>query len=151
LPILSRLCGVIRMNNQLNEKTPNFWTRGKRETKKFYQIELRGSVNIKSFIFGLLLAVAVILPGAIMLFQYLMIYGYRGVFEFYLLLSWFGLLLFNGLSNYFTVKIAQAYEPDNARLQAISAKHVFLYNLLSIGFAILSLFILIFVGLFVFA
>ena len=46
-----------------------------------------------------------ILPAGIMLFQYLMIYGYLGVFRIYMLISWLGLLLFNGLSNYFTVKI----------------------------------------------
>ena len=85
-----------------------------------------------------------------MLFQYLMIYGYLGVFRIYMLISWLGLLLFNGLSNYFTVKIAQAYQPDNKRLQDISAKHVFLYNLLSIGFAIFALIVIILVGLFVF-
>ncbi len=138
------------MNDQVKEKKPNFWIRGKRETRNFYNIDIPPAVNTKSFIFGLLAAVLVILPAGIMLFQYLMIYGYLGVFRIYMLISWLGLLLFNGLSNYFTVKIAQAYQPDNKRLQDISAKHVFLYNLLSIGFAIFALIVIILVGLFVF-
>jgi hypothetical protein len=138
------------MNDQVKEKKSNFWIRGKRETRNFYNIDIPPAVNTKSFIFGLLAAVLVILPAGIMLFQYLMIYGYLGVFRIYMLISWLGLLLFNGLSNYFTVKIAQAYQPDNKRLQDISAKHVFLYNLLSIGFAIFALIVIILVGLFVF-
>jgi hypothetical protein len=141
---------VKAMNDQVKEKKPNFWIRGKRETRNFYNIDIPPAVNTKSFIFGLLAAVLVILPAGIMLFQYLMIYGYLGVFRIYMLISWLGLLLFNGLSNYFTVKIAQAYQPDNKRLQDISAKHVFLYNLLSIGFAIFALIVIILVGLFVF-
>jgi len=141
---------VKAMNDQVKEKKSNFWIRGKRETRNFYNIDIPPAVNTKSFIFGLLAAVLVILPAGIMLFQYLMIYGYLGVFRIYMLISWLGLLLFNGLSNYFTVKIAQAYQPDNKRLQDISAKHVFLYNLLSIGFAIFALIVIILVGLFVF-
>jgi|SRR5690554_2994681 len=138
------------MNEHKNKKEPNFWVRGKRETKNFYAIQLHPAINIKSFIFGLLFAAVIIVPFGIMVFQYLMIYAYLGAFRIYLLIIWLGLLLFNGLSNYFTVKIAQAYDVDNHRLQAINAKYIFLYNCLNIGFAIFTLFIIIFLGLAVF-
>ncbi|MCK9537008.1 MAG: hypothetical protein M0R05_05470 [Bacilli bacterium] len=138
------------MNENIKKKEPNFWVRGKRETKNFYAIELLPGVNIKSFLFGLLVAAVLILPLGIMIFQYLIIYGYLGVFRIYLLLIWVSLLLFNGLSNYFTVKIAQVYDPNNHRLQSVNAKYVFFYNCLSIGFAIFTLLVIIFLGLVVF-
>jgi len=139
------------MNDTQKMKKRNFWSRGKQETKNFYELDLSPGINTKSFIFGLLIAAIIILPLGLIIFQYLIIYGYLGVFKFYLLFIWLGLLLFNGLSNYFTVKIAQSYDVNNRRLQGINAKYVFLYNCLSIGFAIFTIFLIIFLGLFVFS
>lgn len=138
------------MTEKTNEKSPNFWSLGKQETKKFYDIELSPSVNIKSFIIGLLLAAVLILPLGILIFQYLMIYGYKGVFNIYLLFIWVGLLLFNGLSNYFSVKIAQAYDINNHLLQTIKGKYVFFYNCLNIGFAVFTFILIVVLGLLVF-
>ena len=56
-------------------------------------------------------------------------------------------MLFNGLSNYFTVKLAQAYNKDMDSLQEIKAKYIFYYQILNIGFGIFSLIVIIFFGL----
>lgn len=135
------------MNNKFN-KEPNFWIKGKLEQRKFYEIKLKRSTNIGTFIFGLLLAVIIILPFGLMIYQYLIIYGYNlRIFIAYLLLIWLGLMLFNALSNYFTVKLAQAASKEMINLQEINANYIFWYQLLNIGFGLITLFLLVFFGI----
>ncbi|HNZ50708.1 MAG TPA: hypothetical protein PK087_05100 [Bacilli bacterium] len=127
-----------------NQKQPNFWLRGKRETKKFYEIRLNRSTSIATFIFGFLLAAVIVLPIGILIYQFLVIFGYNlAVFGLYLTLIWLALMFFNGLSNYLTVKIAQASVKDMLNLQAIEAGYIFWYQLLNIGFGLFSLIIII--------
>lgn len=134
------------MNSNLRE--PNFWVRGKREQKKFYDIRLSRSTSAKTFILGLIFAAVIIIPIGLMIFQYLTIYAYNiKSYAIFLVLIWIGLMFFNGFSNYFTVKLAQSLAKDVSNLQEIEAKYVFLYQLLNIGFGAFSLFIIIFFGI----
>ncbi|MGD9604571.1 MAG: hypothetical protein AB7V00_00265 [Bacilli bacterium] len=130
------------MNNQ---KQLNFWLRGRRETKKFYEIRLNRSTSFKTFIFGFLLATLIIMPFGLLIYQFLMIYGYDlTIFGLYLTLIWVALMFFNGLSNYLTVKIAQASAKEMLNLQEIETGYIFWYQLLNIGFGIFSLIIIVF-------
>lgn len=130
-----------------NSKNQNFWIIGRNEQKKFYDIKLTTKTNIITFIGGLLLGAIIILPFGLMVFQYIQIYNYKAIFSFYILLIWILLMLFNGLSNYFTLKLAQAYNKDMDSLQEIKAKYIFYYQILNIGFGIFSLIVIIFFGL----
>lgn len=135
------------MNNNF-KREPNFWIKGKLEQRKFYDIKLNRSTNIWTFILGLLLAVIIILPFGLMIYQYLIIYGYNlRIFIVYLLLIWIGLMFFNALSNYFTVKLAQSASKEMINLQQINANYIFWYQLLNIGFGLITLFLLIFFGI----
>lgn len=127
-----------------NQNQPNFWLRGKRETKKFYDIRLNRSTSVKTFVFGFLMATIIILPIAILIYQFLVIFGYNlTIFGLYLTLIWVALMFFNGLSNYLTVKIAQASVKDMMNLQEIEANYIFWYQLLNIGFGLFSLIIIV--------
>jgi hypothetical protein len=130
--------------NEIKKPTPNFWIRGKRETKKFYEINLNRSTNFKTFAFGFLLAALIVFPIGLMIYQFLMIYGYNlSIFGVYLTLIWVALMFFNGLSNYLTVKMAQAAAKDIVNLQAIDAGDIFLYQILNPGFGIVILIIIV--------
>jgi len=132
--------------NDLNRQ-PNFWARGKREQKKFYDIKLNRSTNIKTFIFGFLISLIIMFPFAYMIYQYLIIFGYnRSIFGVYLAFFWVALMIFNGLSNYLTVKMAQSSAKDIINLQAIEARYILIYQMLNIGFGMFSLIIIIIFG-----
>ena len=49
----------------------NLWSKGKEETKKFYEIKLNRSTNIITFIFGLVVTVIIIFPFAALLLEIL--------------------------------------------------------------------------------
>jgi magnesium-transporting ATPase (P-type) len=130
------------MNDQ---RQPNFWLRGRRETKKFYEIRLNRSTSFSTFIFGFLIAALLIFPIGLLIYQFLAIYGYNlSIFGVYLILIWLTLMLFNGLSNYLTVKIAQSSAKEIRNLQEIEAEYIFWYQLLNIGFGLFSLIIIVF-------
>lgn len=134
------------MNDGIRE--PNFWIRGKTEQRKFYDIKLKTKTNVITFIAGLLFGGILIFPFGLMLFQYIEVYGYdMSIFVLYLTIIWILMMVFNGLSNYFTVKVAQSYNKDMISLQQIKPKYIFFYQLLNFGFGLFSLFIIVFFGI----
>lgn len=127
-----------------NVKQPSAWKKGKLEHNKFYDIKLNRKTNFITFTFGLITGAVLLLPLFLLLFQFLKVYGYDNTFFLlFIILIWILIMLFNGLSNYFTVKLAQAYNKDMINLQAIKPKYIFLYQTLNIGFALASLFIIV--------
>ncbi|MFA7434751.1 MAG: hypothetical protein WC006_00115 [Bacilli bacterium] len=131
-----------------NYKEPNFWIRGKLEQRKFYDIKLNTKTSIITFIAGLLFGAVIILPFGLMLFQFIMIFGYNlSIFVLYLTIIWILMMLFNGFSNYFTVKLAQAYNKDMNTLQELEPRYIFFYQILNFGFGLFSLFIIVFFGI----
>lgn len=133
------------MNDRVKEQ--NFWQRGKSEQSKFYDIKLKTKTSVITFIFGLLLGAVIILPFGIMMLQYLVMFGYDlSIFVFYLTIIWVLMMAFNGLSNYFTVKLAQAYNKDMINLQDIKPKYIFFYQIFNFGFGLVSLFVIVFFG-----
>lgn len=130
------------MNNQ------SLWSRGKEETKKFYDIRLKRSTNIITFIFGLITTVIIIFPFAALLLEVLEMNWYKPQsMVAFLSLAWGLLMISNGLSNFFTVKLAKCYARDMLELQAIDENAILFYQCLNIGFGIFILAILIFFGI----
>lgn len=133
------------VDNKNYHREPNFWIRGRRENKKFYEINLKRITELKTFVFGLLLSSLLILPIGLMLYQYIVIYGYdAGSFGIYLTVVWIAIMLFNGLSNYITVKICQSLVKDMDNLQKIEAGYIFLYQILNPIFGLVTLIIIVF-------
>jgi hypothetical protein len=126
----------------------NLWSKGKEETKKFYEIKLNRSTNIITFIFGLVVTVIIIFPFAALLLEILEINWYKpqAIITF-LSFAWGLLMISNGLSNFFTVKLAKCYARDMLELQAIDEYAILFYQCLNIGFGIFILVILLFFGL----
>lgn len=126
----------------------NFWKRGKIEQANFYSINLKRKTNLISFIFGLVFSAILLLPFIFMLIQFAVVFSYNfSFFVLYLTVAWVLLMIFNGLSNYITVKIAQASVKDMVNLQAIKPKYILLYQCLNIGFGIVSLILIVIFGI----
>ncbi len=130
----------------MNHKS--FWSKGKEETKKFYEIRLKRSTNIITFIFGLVITVILIFPIAALLLEVLEMNWYKPqAMIAFLSFAWGLLMISNGLSNFFTVKLAKCYARDMLELQAIDENAILFYQCLNIGFGIFILAILIFFGM----
>lgn len=130
----------------MNHKS--FWLKGKEETKKFYEIKLKRSTNIITFIFGLVITVILIFPIAALLLEVLEMNWYKPqAMIAFLSFAWGLLMISNGLSNFFTVKLAKCYARDMLELQAIDENAILFYQCLNIGFGIFILAILIFFGM----
>ena len=128
-------------NNNLS-----LWKRGKKDIKLFYEVNFKKSTNIKTFVFGLLLTLIVILPFALLLTQFYKAYIYNlDIRALLIIIGWVMIWICNGLSNYFTIKLAKIYYKEDPKLQSIDEVAVFFYETLNPGFIIFSTFILIFV------
>ena len=127
----------------MNNKT-NIFQRGKLQLANFYNIKLKRSSNFLSLFFGFVGSIIIIFPAGLLLQQMIVIYGYNPVILIvFLLLIWFCLLIFNGLSNYLIILIAKSLEKELADLQRIDEKPVFIAQAANLGFAIVSLVIII--------
>lgn len=125
------------LDNFNNYKEPNLWVRGKQENKKFLSINLKKGTNFKTFIFGLIIAIFFIFPFALITYQYIEVYKWNSnSFRLFLAVAWVLILLMNGLSNMFTVKLAKVYAEDIVNLQEIDENAIFFYQTLNPGFSI---------------
>ena len=61
-----------------------------------------------------------------------------------MLVGWVLLLICNGLSNYFSIKLAKIYYKENPKLESIDAMAVFFYETLNPGFIIFTFAVLMF-------
>jgi hypothetical protein len=126
-------------------KQKNFWLRGREHQQRFYSLKIRTRTNLLGTVLALLTAALLVLPIALMVIQFLFIYGFsRSFFYLYLIIVWLGIMFFNGLVNYFNVRYAKSLERDNAELQQIEARFVFYYQCLNFVFAVVALVIVIF-------
>lgn len=118
----------------------NLWTRGKVATQKYYDLKLKKSTDFKSLIFGLILTLLTILPVLLILIQLFKVYFYHSVIRLLLIIiSWMLLLVCNGLSNVFMVKLAKLYYPENPNLLDIDEKAIFVYQTFNFGFIVFTL------------
>lgn len=145
------------MGNKLNilnsehtkpDRELSMWRIGKRDIKLFYEVKLKKSSNILSFIFGIILTIIVILPFALMLIQFYKAYLYNlEIRTFLIVVGWVLIWLCNGLSNYFTVVLAKKYYPESPKLMNIDEKAILFYETFNPGFIFFSFILLFFVYL----
>jgi hypothetical protein len=62
-------------------------------------------------------------------------------------IAWIMLMIANGLSNYFMVKLAKLYYPQNPNLTELNTKAIFIYETLNIGFGIFTIVAIILFGI----
>ena len=100
----------IQNSSELKNKEVGLWRKGKQDIKKYYEVKLKKSTSIKTFLFGVLLTLILILPIALLLLQIFKAYIYNlDVVLFIVVLALVLVWFCNGLSNYFTVKLTKLY------------------------------------------
>ncbi|HHV14178.1 MAG TPA: hypothetical protein PKY72_01345 [Bacilli bacterium] len=134
---------------KLEKAVPDgLWKKGKYEFKKFTKMRFRKSTNIISFIFGFLIGIIIVLPLGLVMYQVLNVFKYNAnAFRLFLVIVWILIMLVNGISNFFTLRIVKSYNPDMTNLQEIDDMAIFVYQFLNPGFAIFVLLLLAFFGL----
>ncbi len=136
----------IKNSSELENKDLSLWRKGKQDIKKFYDVKLKRSTNIKTFLFGVLLTILCILPFALLLVQFFKTYIYNlNLVLLFALIAWVMLWVCNGLSNYFTIKLAKLYFKADPKLNSVDEVAVLFYETLNPGFIIFTLFIIVFV------
>lgn len=137
----------IQNSKELNKKEDqnvSLWRKGKQDIKKFYDVKFNKSTNIKTLVFGILLTAVIIIPFATLLVQFFQAYYYNlNTCLVIMLLGWIMLWICNGLSNYFSIKLAKLYYKENPKLQSVDEWSVFFYETLNPGFIIFTFFVLI--------
>ena len=133
----------IQNSKELDNQNVSLWRKGKLDIKKFYDIKFKKSTNVKTLIFGILITAVIIIPFATILIQFFNAYFYQlNVCLFLMLIGWIMLWICNGLSNYFTIKLAKLYYKENPKLQNLDESSIFYYETLNPGFIIFSFFVL---------
>ena len=126
----------------------NLWKQGKQDIARYYDLKLKKSTDAKSLIFGILLTLLVILPFLLILIQFFKVFLYNITIRFIILgIAWIMLMIANGLSNYFMVKLAKLYYPQNPNLTELNTKAIFIYETLNIGFGIFTIVAIILFGI----
>jgi phosphatidylglycerophosphatase A len=133
----------IQNSNELKNQNVSLWKKGKQDIKKYYEVKLKKSTSIKTFLFGILLTVILILPIALLLLQFFKAYIYNlNIVLFVVILALVLLWFCNGLSNYFTIKLTKIYFKEDNKLQGIDEVAVLFYETLNPGFILFTFFIL---------
>lgn len=123
------------------------WLKGREEQRKFYGVKLGTKTNILSTLTAVLVTLILFLPLVMVFYQFIFIYGYeRLVIFFYIIFVWIGVMCFNAVLNYLSVRFAKALEKQNEALQAIEEKYVVVYQLLNPGFAFAALAFIVFIA-----
>ena len=125
----------------------SIWRRGKDATKAFYKVKLSKKTNFITFFMGILLTAILIVPFACLLFEIVELYWYNEkTMVIFLAFAWGLLMICNGLSNFFTVKMCKAIETDMDDLQKINEYEILFYQTLNPGFGLFMFFVLMFFG-----
>lgn len=133
----------IQNSNELKNQNVSLWRKGKQDIKKYYDVKLKKSTSIKTFLFGILLTLIIVLPIALILLQVFKAFIYNlNIVLFVVILALVLLWFSNGLSNYFTIKLTKIYFKEDNKLQGIDEVAVLFYETLNPGFIIFTFFIL---------
>lgn len=125
----------------------SLWRRGKSETKKFYRIKLSKKTNFITFFLGLIFAAIMVFPFACLTFEVVELYWYnQKSMVIFLAIAWGLLMVANGLSNFFTVKLCKIMEKEMNDLQEINEYAILLYQTFNIGFGLFIFAVLLFFG-----
>ena len=127
------------------EKKMSLWKFGKKQFKEFTNYHVKKSTFIKTTIFGILLSILVLLPVIFLIITFYKVFAYNPklkVLTFTII--WIVLLIYNGLSNYFTVQSTKNYILDDEKLQKFDARAIAFYNILNPLFMIFSFIVIMF-------
>ncbi len=125
----------------------SLWKTGKEDTKKYYELKLSKKTDYKSFLLAIPLTAVAVLPILLILVQFFKLYYYDVVVRFFLgIVAWMLLLVCNGLSNLFMVKLSKRYFPESPTLMGINEKAIFIYHTLDPFFALFTLVIIMYFG-----
>lgn len=136
----------IQNSKELNKKEDqnvSLWRKGKQDIKKYYEVKLTKANSIKTFLFGVLLTLIIILPIALLLLQIFKAYIYNlKIVMFVVILALVLVWFCNGLSNFFTIKLAKLYFKEDNKLKEVDEIAVLFYETLNPGFILFTFFIL---------
>lgn len=126
-----------------NQKRQNIWSYGRSQFKEFMKIDFKKWTNFRTLFFGMLITAIIVLPIAMLAMRLWALFQYD-ISIYYLVISIVFILLMvcNGLSNFYTIRLSKLYNPDMANLKAIDEWSVFFYQTFNPGFAIFILIIL---------
>lgn len=134
------------MNSEIKIKQ-SLWKKGKAETKKFNRVKLSKKTNILTFFAGLVIAALIVFPLACLTFEIVELYWYnQKSMVIFLAIAWGLLMVANGFSNFYTVKICKIIEKDMTDLQEIDEYAILLYQTFNIGFGLFIFAILLYFG-----
>lgn len=121
----------------------NIRKQGKIDNKKYYELKIKKSIDLKALFMGLLLTLILFIPIILLLVQLFYLYAYNPSYRSILIIAaWIILMLCNGTSNFISLKIVKAYLPDDLKIQCLNEKAIFVYQSTNIGFAIFTLVII---------
>lgn len=124
------------------------WKKGKIDIRNFYEVKLKRSHNVKSFLFGLLFTLILILPFALILLNLFKAFYYNlSLKALFLIIGWVLVWVCNGISNVITIEIAKKYYEEDPKLQKIDSFAVFVYETFNPGFIFFSFVIVLFLFL----
>lgn len=125
----------------------SLWKKGKLETQLYYDLKLKKATDFKAFIFGILLTLIVLLPAILVLVQVFKVYIYHPVYRIILvLIGLMMIMLANGLSNMFMVRLSKFYFPENPNLAKIDEKAILMYHTFNVGFLVFIIILVIVLG-----
>ena len=133
----------IQNSSELKNKEVGLWRKGKQDIKKYYEVKLKKSTSIKTFLFGVLLTLIIVFPIALILLQLFKAYIYN--LDFIIILCIIALILVwfcNGLSNFFTVKLTKYYFKEDNKLQSLDEVAILYYETLNPGFILFTIAVL---------
>ncbi len=135
-------------SNQTKQETKSYRKFGKEQYKAFMDIKLNKSTDIKSFLFSCLITLLIVLPFLLILIVVFRTFVYNPYIKMLIFVIGWGLLLIcNGLSNYFMVRLSKFYFTDNPKLNEIDEKAIMFYQTFNFGFMLFTLVIIIFFAL----
>ena len=128
----------------MNESKMGLWRYGKKQYKEFTNYHVKKSTFIKTTIFGIFASIIVLVPFILLLVTFYKVYGYNPRLKILIVtLVWLLLLIYNGLSNYYTVQSTKCYITDDEKLQKFDARAIAFYNVLNPWFMLFSFVIII--------
>ncbi|MCR5422800.1 MAG: hypothetical protein K6E74_04105 [Bacilli bacterium] len=121
------------------EKKMGLWRFGKKQYKDFTNYHVKKTTFIKTTIFGIIAALLVLVPFILLLVTFYKVYGYNPRIKILIVtLAWVLILIYNGLTNYYTVQCTKCYISDDEKLQSFDARAIAFYNVLNPWFMIFS-------------
>lgn len=131
----------------MNERKQSLWKQGKNNYKEFLDINFKKFTNFKIIFFGMLITALIILPFCLLLMQIWNVYHYNVQLNYLVVAICFVILMLcNGLSNLFTIKLAKLYSKERENVLKVDEWSIFFYQTLNPGFAFFVIVVFIIFG-----